>query len=172
MKSGNLQFADMLQATLFDEYTGTGMGITAENLAEQYQISREEQDQFALLSQQRAARARENGIFKEEIVPVNIQTRKEELAIEEDEHIKENTTLDALSRLKPVFKKDGTVTAGNASGINDGAASVIVASEKAVEKNGLSPLARIVSWGIKGWIHPSWESARCQPSSRHWNGRI
>ncbi|MFO7316343.1 MAG: acetyl-CoA C-acetyltransferase [Bacilli bacterium] len=154
MKSGNLQFADMLQATLFDEYTGTGMGITAENLAEQYQISREEQDQFALLSQQRAARARENGIFKEEIVPVNIQTRKEELAIEEDEHIKENTTLDALSRLKPVFKKDGTVTAGNASGINDGAASVIVASEKAVEKNGLSPLARIVSWGIKG-VDPS-----------------
>lgn len=154
MKSGNLQFADMLQATLFDEYTGTGMGITAENLAEQYQISREEQDQFALLSQQRAARARENGIFKEEIVPVNIQTRNEELAIEEDEHIKENTTLDALSRLKPVFKKDGTVTAGNASGINDGAASVIVASEKAVEKNGLSPLARIVSWGIKG-VDPS-----------------
>lgn len=154
MKSGNLQFADMLQATLFDEYTGTGMGITAENLAEQYQISREEQDQFALLSQQRATRARENGIFKEEIVPVNIQTRKEELAIEEDEHIKENTTLDALSRLKPVFKKDGTVTAGNASGINDGAASVIVASEKAVEKNGLSPLARIVSWGIKG-VDPS-----------------
>ncbi|MFC5542137.1 acetyl-CoA C-acetyltransferase [Ureibacillus suwonensis] len=154
MKSGNLQFADMLQATLFDEYTGTGMGITAENLAEQYQISREEQDQFALLSQQRAARARENGIFKEEIVPVNIQTRKEELAIKEDEHIKENTTLDALSRLKPVFKKDGTVTAGNASGINDGAASVIVASEKAVEKNGLSPLARIVSWGIKG-VDPS-----------------
>jgi len=76
------------------------------------------------------------------------------LAIEEDEHIKENTTLDALSRLKPVFKKDGTVTAGNASGINDGAASVIVASEKAVEKNGLSPLARIVSWGIKG-VDPS-----------------
>lgn len=154
MKSGNLQFTDMLQATLFDEYTGTGMGITAENLAEQYGISREEQDEFALLSHQRAANAREKGLFKEEIVPVKIQTRKEETIIEVDEHIKADTTIEALSKLKPVFKQGGTVTAGNASGINDGAASVIVASKKAVNENGLSPLARIVSWGIQG-VDPS-----------------
>ncbi|MFC5557617.1 acetyl-CoA C-acetyltransferase [Ureibacillus thermophilus] len=154
MKSGNLQFTDMLQATLFDEYTGTGMGITAENLAEQYGLSREEQDEFALLSHQRAANAREKGLFKEEIVPIKIQTRKEETIIEVDEHIKADTTIEALSKLKPVFKQGGTVTAGNASGINDGAASVIVASEKAVNENGLSPLARIVSWGIQG-VDPS-----------------
>jgi len=154
MKSGNLQFTDMLQATLFDEYTGTGMGITAENLAEQYGISREEQDEFALLSHQRAANAREKGLFKEEIVPVKIQTRKEETIFEVDEHIKADTTIEALSKLKPVFKQGGTVTAGNASGINDGAASVIVASKKAVNENGLSPLARIVSWGIQG-VDPS-----------------
>ncbi|QBK26327.1 acetyl-CoA C-acetyltransferase [Ureibacillus thermophilus] len=154
MKSGNLQFTDMLQATLFDEYTGIGMGITAENLAEQYGLSREEQDEFALLSHQRAANAREKGLFKEEIVPVKIQTRKEETIIEVDEHIKADTTIEALSKLKPVFKQGGTVTAGNASGINDGAASVIVASEKAVNENGLSPLARIVSWGIQG-VDPS-----------------
>lgn len=154
MKSGNLQFTDMLQATLFDEYCGAGMGVTAENLAEKYRITREEQDEFALLSHMRAAKAREKGIFKEEIVPVQIQTRKEEITIEEDEHIKENTSIEALSKLKPVFKQDGTVTAGNASGINDGAASVIVASEKAVDEKGLSPLARIVSWGIQG-VDPS-----------------
>lgn len=154
MKLGNMEFTDMLQATLFDTYTGTGMGVTAENLSEKYNISREEQDEFALLSHKRAAAARDNGIFKEEIVPVTIQNRKEEITIEVDEHIKDNTTIEALNKLKPAFKKDGTVTAGNSSGINDGAASVIVASEKAVEEKGLSPIARIVSWGIKG-VDPS-----------------
>lgn len=154
LKMGNFQFTDMLQATLFDKYTGTGMGVTAENLAEKYNISREEQDEFALLSHKRAAAARDKGIFKEEIVPVTVKQRKEEIIIEVDEHIKENTTIEALGKLKPAFKKDGTVTAGNASGINDGAASVIVASEKAVQEKGLSPMARIVSWGIQG-VDPS-----------------
>lgn len=154
LKMGDFHFTDMLQATLFDQYTGTGMGITAENLAEKYNISREEQDEFALLSHKRAAAARDKGIFKEEIVPVKIQNRKEEITIEVDEHIKDNTTIEVLSKLRPAFKKDGTVTAGNASGINDGAASVIVASQTAVQQNGLSPLAKIVSWGIKG-VDPS-----------------
>ncbi|KGR76691.1 acetyl-CoA C-acetyltransferase [Ureibacillus sinduriensis] len=149
-KMGNLQFVDMLQATLTDQYTGSGMGMTAEKLAELYDISRQEQDDFAVQSHQRAARAREAGYFKEEIIPVSVKTRKGELLIEVDEHIKETTTKETLSKLRPAFKKEGTVTAGNASGINDGAASVIVASEKAVQENNLLPIARIVSWGVAG----------------------
>ncbi|MBM7665692.1 acetyl-CoA acetyltransferase family protein [Solibacillus kalamii] len=149
-KLGNLQFTDMLQATLTDQYTGSGMGLTAEKLAEQYTISREEQDAFALLSNERAAKARENGTFAKEIVPVVVATRKGEILIDQDEHIKEGGTLESLAKLRPAFKKDGSVTAANASGINDGAASVVVASEDFVKGQGLKPLARIVSWGIAG----------------------
>lgn len=149
-KMGNFQFVDMLQATLTDQYTGSGMGLTAEKLADIYGISREEQDEFAIQSHQRAANAREAGYFKEEIVPVTVKTRKSETIIEVDEHIKENTNFESLSKLRTAFKKDGTVTAGNASGINDGAASVVVASEKAVQENSLQPIARIVSWGVSG----------------------
>ena len=149
-KLGELKFHDMLTATLFDEYTGAGMGVTAENLAEQYDISREEQDEFAVLSHQRAAKARENGRFREEIVPVEVKSRKQTLVIEEDEHIKPDTSVEVIRNLRPSFKKDGTVTAANASGINDGAASVIVASEKAVKENNLEPLAEIVSWAVAG----------------------
>lgn len=149
-KLGNLQFVDMLQATLTDQYTGSGMGMTAERLAEIYNISREEQDEFAVQSHQRAAHAREAGYFKEEIVPVYVKTRRGEVAIEVDEHIKENTSTEILSKLRPAFKKDGTVTAGNASGINDGAASVVLASERAVQENSLKPIARIISWGVAG----------------------
>ncbi|MCP1145996.1 acetyl-CoA C-acetyltransferase [Lysinibacillus endophyticus] len=149
-KLGNLQFVDMLQATLTDQYTGSGMGMTAEKLAEIYNISREEQDEFAVQSHQRAAHAREAGYFKEEIVPVYVKTRKGEVAIEVDEHIKENTSTEILLKLRPAFKKDGTVTAGNASGINDGAASVVLASERAVQENSLKPISRIISWGVAG----------------------
>lgn len=149
-KLGNLQFVDMLQATLTDQYTGSGMGMTAEKLAEIYNISREEQDEFAVQSHQRAAHAREAGYFKEEIVPVYVKTRRGEVAIEVDEHIKENTSTEILSKLRPAFKKDGTVTAGNASGINDGAASVVLASERAVQENSLKPISRIISWGVAG----------------------
>lgn len=149
-KMGNLQFIDMLQATLTDQYTGTGMGMTAEKLAEIYDISRDEQDAFAVQSHLRAAQAREAGRFKEEIIPVAVKTRKGEISIEVDEHIKETSTVEGLSKLRPAFKKEGSVTAGNASGINDGAASVIVASEKAVQENNLRPIARIVSWGVAG----------------------
>lgn len=149
-KLGNLQFVDMLQATLTDQYTGSGMGMTAEKLADIYKISREEQDEFAVLSHRRAAEAREAGYFKEEIVPVTVKTRKGENVIEVDEHIKETTNRESLAKLRAAFKKDGTVTAGNASGINDGAASVIVAGEKAVKENNLQPIARIVSWAVAG----------------------
>lgn len=149
-KMGDMKFIDMLSATLTDQYTGSGMGMTAEKLAEQYGITRSEQDEFALLSHARAAGARDAGKFKEEIVPVTIQTRKGEVTIDTDEHIKEGGTLEALTKLRPAFKKDGTVTAANASGINDGAASIVVASEHFVEENGLKPIARIVSWGIAG----------------------
>lgn len=149
-KMGDLKFIDMLSATLTDQYTGNGMGMTAEKLSEQYNITRSEQDEFALLSHARAAAAREAGVFKEEIVPVTLTTRKGEVVIDTDEHIKEGGTLQSLAKLRPAFKKDGTVTAANASGINDGAASVVVASEHFVEENGLKPIARIVSWGIAG----------------------
>ena len=149
-KMGNLQFIDMLQATLTDQYTGSGMGLTAEKLAEIHNISREEQDKFALLSHLRASKAQEAGYFKEEIVPVIVKSRRGDKIIEVDEHIKADSTLENLSKLRPAFKKDGSVTAGNASGINDGAASVVVASEEAVQQRNLKPLVRIVSWGVAG----------------------
>jgi len=149
-KLGNLQFEDMLQATLVDQYTGSGMGMTAEKLSEQYSISREEQDAFAIESNHRAAKAVEDGLFVEEIVPVEVRTRKGVVVVDKDEHIKPDVNAELMAKLRPAFKKDGTVTAGNASGINDGAASVVVASEKAVREHGLEPVARIVSWGIVG----------------------
>jgi len=143
---------DMLWATLTDEYVGCGMGITAENLADQYAVSREEQDQFALESQQKAARAQREGRFVQEIAPVVLTDRKgKQTVISEDEHIRADVTLAGLANLKPAFQKDGTVTAGNASGINDGAAAVVVAGEGYLNKSqGVTPMARIVSWGIAG----------------------
>lgn len=141
---------DMLWATLTDEYCGIGMGTTAENLAHKYGISREDQDQFALESQQRAASARKEGRLAEEIVPVEIKTKKGTIAVDQDEHIRENTTMENLAKLRPSFKQDGTVTAGNASGINDGASAIVLASESFVKKQEVKPLARIVSWGLAG----------------------
>ncbi|MBM7702513.1 acetyl-CoA C-acetyltransferase [Metabacillus iocasae] len=144
------QMDDMLWATLTDEHCGYGMGVTAENLAKKYEISRESQDEFALESQKRAAKARAEGVFADEIVPVEIKTRKGVKVIKDDEHIREDTTIESLSRLKPAFEKEGTVTAGNASGINDGAAALVLASEAYVNETNKKPLARIVSWGIAG----------------------
>ncbi|MCG7336540.1 acetyl-CoA C-acetyltransferase [Sporosarcina sp. ACRSM] len=149
-KLGNLQFEDMLSATLTDEYTGSGMGMTAEKLVDQYAISREEQDAFAIESNQRAAAAAESGVFAEEIVAVEVKTRKGSVLVDKDEHIKPDVNAEVMAKLRPAFKKEGSVTAGNASGINDGAASVVVAGEKAVHKHGLKPIARIVSWGVAG----------------------
>ncbi|MCM3570334.1 acetyl-CoA C-acetyltransferase [Neobacillus mesonae] len=147
-KMGNLSFEDMLLATLTDQYTGSGMGLTAEKLAEMYEINREEQDAFAALSHQRAAKSTK--AFQEEIVPVEVKTRKGSLVIEKDEHIRPNTTIETLSKLKPSFKKEGTVTAGNSSGINDGAASMVLAGKSAVREHSLKPVARIVSWAVCG----------------------
>lgn len=149
-KLGPMKFEDMVLSTLTDDYTGNGMGMTAEKLADMYSISREEQDAFSVESNQRAAAARESGRFAKEIVPFPVTTRKGTILIEEDEHIKPDSTVEALSKLRPSFKKDGSVTAGNASGINDGAASLVIAGEQSVEKHGFKPIARIVSWGVSG----------------------
>ncbi|MER2071142.1 MAG: acetyl-CoA C-acetyltransferase [Psychrobacillus sp.] len=153
-KMGSMKYEDMVLSTLTDEYIGSGMGMTAEKLAEQYSSSREEQDEFALLSQKRAAHAQESGRFAEEIVAVEVPSRKGTIMVDQDEHIKGEVTQEKLASLKPSFMQNGTVTAGNASGINDGAASVIIASGEAVEKHELKPLAKIISWGIAG-VDPS-----------------
>lgn len=141
---------DMLWDTLTDKYVGCGMGMTAENLAVQYDISREEQDAFAVQSQERAIEARDSGRFAEEIAPVTIKGRKGEVIFDTDEHIREGATVEGLAKLKPAFKKDGTVTPANSSGINDGAAAVLLASEAYVNEHNLKPLAKIVSWGVAG----------------------
>lgn len=142
---------DMLWETLMDNHAGCGMGMTAENLAEKYSISREEQDEFAVASQAKASKARESGRFAEEIAAVTLKGRKgEDVIFDQDEHIREGTSMESLAKLKPAFKKEGTVTPGNSSGINDGAAAVILASEEYVNSNNLKPLAKVVSWGIAG----------------------
>ncbi|HOX29122.1 MAG TPA: acetyl-CoA C-acetyltransferase [bacterium] len=141
---------DALTEGLTDPLGGFLMGITAENLAAKYNISRQEQDELAYTSQMRATKAIKEGRFKDEIIPVVIKDRKGEKIIDTDEHPKAETTLETLASLKPAFKKDGTVTAGNASGINDGAAAVILMSAKRAEKLGVKPLARIVSHAVAG----------------------
>ncbi|TCP31741.1 acetyl-CoA acetyltransferase [Scopulibacillus darangshiensis] len=145
-KFGSVVLEDMLLNTLTDAYTGVGMGMTAENLAQKYDISRKEQDEFAYLSHMRAAEARNNGRFAKEITPVS--TKKG--LVDKDEHIRAGTSADQLVSLKPTFKKDGTVTAGNSSGINDGAAALVLASDQFVNARNRQPLAEIVSWGIAG----------------------
>ncbi|QST00938.1 acetyl-CoA C-acetyltransferase [Pontibacillus sp. ALD_SL1] len=153
-KLGAPKLDDMLWAALTDEYIGAGMGVTGENLADKYEVSREEQDAYAARSHQSAAAARESGKFAEEIVPVEVKTRKGTQVVDTDEHIREDTTAEKLSGLKPAFKKDGSVTGGNASGINDGAGAVVLAGESFVESRGLKPLGRIVSWAVAG-VDPS-----------------
>ncbi|WP_164670204.1 acetyl-CoA C-acetyltransferase [Virgibacillus doumboii] len=149
-KLGNIKLEDMLLNTLTDQYCGCGMGITAENLSNKYSISREDQDEYAYESHQRAARATESGRFKKEIIPVEIKTRKSVQVFDQDEHVKANTTEEKLALLRPTFKDDGSVTPGNASGINDGAASLVIAGEDYVKGERKKPLAKIVSWGIAG----------------------
>jgi acetyl-CoA C-acetyltransferase len=151
-KMGSIELRDsMLSDGLTDAFDGSHMGMTAENLATEFNISREAQDAFAAESQRRAARARRDGVFQGEIVTVPLQTRGgPEVKFCEDEHIKPDTTAQGLAALRPAFKKDGTVTAGNASGINDGAAMVLLMSEHAVERTGCTPLARIVSVATAG----------------------
>lgn len=141
----------MIHDGLWDIFNDYHMGITAENIAEQWNITREEQDQFALTSQQRAEEAIKTGKFKDEIVPVEVPQRKgDPIIVDTDEHPRFGTTLEGLAKLRPAFKKDGTVTAGNASGINDGAAALVVMSKEKAEELGIKPMATIVSYASAG----------------------
>ncbi len=154
-KMGDVQFIDtMIKDGLWDAFNGYHMGTTAENVARQWQITRDEQDQFAVASQNKAEAAQKAGKFKDEITPVTIKTRKGDVVVEDDEYIRAGATLEGMQKLRPAFQKDGTVTAGNASGINDGAAAVVLMSAAEADKRGIAPMARIVSWAHAG-VDPS-----------------
>jgi len=165
-KMGDAQMIDtMIKDGLWDAFNGYHMGNTAENVAQKWQITREQQDQFAAASQQKAEAAQKAGKFKDEIVPVTIKTRKGDVLVDSDEYPKHGTTVEALAKLRPAFDKSGTVTAGNASGINDGAAVVVLMSAKDADKRGLKPLARIVSWATAG-VDPAVMGSGPIPASR------
>lgn len=149
-RMGGIELKDAMLGALHDPFEDIHMGVTAENVAAQCNISREEQDAVAVESHKRAANAIANGYFKEQIVPVEIKTRKGVTVFDTDEHVRADASLEGMAALRPVFKKDGTVTAGNASGINDGAGAVVLASGKAVEEQGLKPMAKILAWGHAG----------------------
>ena len=150
-KMGDLKFTDtMIKDGLWDAFHGYHMGTTAENVATKWQITREEQDAFAVASQNKAEAAQKAGKFKDEIVPFTVSTRKGDIVVDTDEYPRHGATLEAMAKLKPAFSKDGTVTAGNASGINDGAAALVIMSAKEAAKRGLKPLARIASWATAG----------------------
>ena len=166
VKMGPTQLVDsMINDGLWDVFNGYHMGITAENVAEQWQISREQQDEFAAQSQARVEAAQNSGTFKEEIVPVTVKTRKEEIVVDTDEHPRHGTTVESLAKLRPAFDKEGSVTAGNASGINDGAAALILMSADEAEKRGIEPMAKIKSWATEG-IDPSIMGAGPIPASK------
>lgn len=150
-RMGDVKMVDyMVYDGVFDVFNQYHMGITAENIAEQFGISRETQDEIALASQQKAAAAVASGRFKDEIVPVEVKKKKETVLFDTDEYVKANTTMEGLAKLRPAFKKDGTVTAGNASGINDAGAAMVICSEEFVKAHGLKPLAKIRSYGSVG----------------------
>ena len=153
-KLGDMSLQDMMLGALHDPFENIHMGVTAENVAQRCGITREEQDAAAVESHMRAAAAIAGGYFREQIVPVEIKSRKGSMVFDTDEHVRGDASLESMAALKPVFVKDGTVTAGNASGINDGAAAVVLASRHAVEQNGLSPVARLLAWGHAG-VEPS-----------------
>lgn len=165
-KMGTVEFLDsMLKDGLWDAFHGYHMGNTAENVAQKWQITREDQDRFACASQNKAEAAIKAGKFKDEIAPVTVSTRKGDVVVDTDEYPRFGTTLEALQKLRPAFAKDGTVTAGNASGINDGAAALVVMSAKEAERRGLTPLARIVSWAQAG-VDPAIMGTGPIPASR------
>jgi acetyl-CoA C-acetyltransferase len=154
-KMGDLSLVDtMIKDGLTDVFNNYHMGITAENLAEQYQVTRAEQDEFAVASQNKAEAARAGGRFTDEIAPVTLKTRKGETIVDADEYIRAGATLDGVSGLRPAFKKDGTVTAANASGLNDGAAALVLMSREEAERRGAPILARVASWASAG-VDPS-----------------
>jgi acetyl-CoA C-acetyltransferase len=165
-KMGDFKLVDtMLKDGLIDAFQGYHMGTTAENVAQKWQLSREEQDRFAVASQNKAEAAQKAGKFKDEIAPVTIAGRKGDTIVSDDEYIRAGTTMDAVAKLRPAFSKDGTVTAGNASGINDGGAALVLMTAKEAERRGLTPLARIRSWATAG-VDPAIMGTGPIPSSR------
>jgi len=165
---GQGKLEDSLMVALLDTYCNTPMAGTAENLARRFEIGRDEQDQYALRSQQAAKRALDAGVFAAEIAPVEIKGRKETTIFDRDDHLRPETTLAGLAKLKPAFSKDGFVTAGNASGIVDGAAALVIAGDEFVKSKNIQPLGRIVSWAYAGSNLSSWASDRCRHRGRHW----
>jgi acetyl-CoA C-acetyltransferase len=166
VKMGDLKYVDtMIKDGLIDAFHGYHMGNTAENIAAKWQISREEQDRFATASQNKAEAAQKAGKFKDEIVPFTISSKKGDEIVAEDEFIRHGVTYEALAKLRPAFAKDGSVTAGNASGINDGAAALVLMTAAEAEKRGITPLARIVSWATAG-VDPAIMGTGPIPASR------
>src|SRR6201991_4344407 len=166
VKMGNAQMIDtMITDGLWDAFNGYHMGNTAENVAKQFQITREQQDEFAVASQNKAEAAQKAGKFKDEIVPVTIKSRKGDIIVSDDEYPRHGATVEAMAKLRPAFEKDGTVTAGSASGINDGAAAVVLMTAKQAAKEGKTVLARIVSWGQAG-VDPKIMGTGPIPASR------
>ncbi|NND89317.1 MAG: acetyl-CoA C-acetyltransferase [Granulosicoccus sp.] len=165
-KMGNAEFVDtMIKDGLWDAFHGYHMGTTAENVAQKWQITRDTQDAFAAASQQKAEAAQAAGKFKDEIVPVTVKNRRGDITVDADEYIKPGTTTETLAKLRPAFSKEGTVTAGNASGLNDGAAAVVLMSSDEAKKRGVAPLARIVSWATAG-VEPEIMGSGPIPASR------
>ena len=166
VKMGELGLVDtMLKDGLWDAFHGYHMGTTAENVARAYQITRDEQDEFAVASQTRASAAQKEGRFKAEIAPVTVKGRKGDTVVDQDEYIRHDANKETMAKLRPAFSKDGTVTAGNASGINDGAAALVVMSAKEAERRGLTPLARIASFATAG-VDPAVMGTGPIPASR------
>ncbi|MGH7091230.1 MAG: acetyl-CoA C-acetyltransferase, partial [Stellaceae bacterium] len=166
VKMGDTDLVDtMIRDGLWDAFNGYHMGNTAENVAQRWQITREQQDELAARSQARAEAAQKAGRFKDEIVPVTIKTRRGETIVDTDEHPKHGTTIEVLAKLRAAFDKNGTVTAGNASGINDGGAAVVLMTADEAEKRGVKPLARIVSWATAG-VDPAIMGTGPIPASR------
>ena len=165
-KMGDAQLVDtMIRDGLWDAFNGYHMGNTAENVAQKWQLTRDEQDAFAAASQAKAGAAMDAGRFKDEIVSVTVPNRKGDIIVDTDEHPKPDSTVEKLARLRPAFAKDGTVTAGNASGINDGAAAVVLMSAENAAKRGITPMARIVSWATAG-VDPAYMGTGPIPASR------
>ncbi|NCM97192.1 MAG: acetyl-CoA acetyltransferase [Rhodobacteraceae bacterium CG2_30_10_405] len=165
-KMGDLTFIDsMIRDGLWDAFNGYHMGITAENVASKWQITREVQDAFAVASQHKAEAAQKAGRFADEIIPFVVKTRKGEVTVDQDEYIRHGATLEAMAKLRPAFTKDGTVTAGNASGLNDGAAAVVLMTEKEALRRGLTPLARIAGYATAG-VDPALMGSGPIPASR------
>lgn len=166
IKMGTAELVDsMINDGLWDVFNGYHMGITAENVAEKWQISRDQQDTFAATSQMRAETAQKANTFKDEIVPVTVPSRKGDIVIEDDEHPRHGTTIESLSKLRPAFDKEGSVTAGNASGINDGAAAVLLMTAEEAKKRNIEPLGRIKSWATEG-VDPAIMGAGPIPASK------